>query len=252
MSLCVYTVLRRSEPLGSLVVLDLKCSSFCHAFCTCCMQYLNKGWYHNLFTEVGLIDKTFSFLCLFQMTHWSQARGPENLCEENFTATTLIFIFIRVKQSRKIILMSKFSNRIMITSVAQTLQYFGATSIEVSNKRIFDEVETMTYTLSIYQSKHDWSEGYLELSWKFWPVFDVKYLHCSWGTVTSLRNCSSWIQPKCWYARLQQPALPLKEDQPILQMAIDLFKLLDCRLPLLEGFLGQLLLLLAIHLILSR
>ena len=165
------------QALGLTSRPRLKCSFFCHAFCTCCMQFLNKGWYHNLFTEVlVLLIKHFHFCAFFRWHTDPQKTSVKKISLEQYWFS----IFIPVKQSRKINLISKFSNKIMITSVAQTLQYFGVTSIEVSNKRIFDEVETMTYTLSIYQSKHDWSERYLKFSWKIWPVFDVKYLHCSW------------------------------------------------------------------------
>ena len=42
---CVQPCVEASPWLSSRP--GLKCTSFCHAFCSCCMQCLNKGWYNT-------------------------------------------------------------------------------------------------------------------------------------------------------------------------------------------------------------
>ena len=42
---CVQPCVEASPWLSSRP--GLKCTSFCHAFCSCCLQCLNKGWYNN-------------------------------------------------------------------------------------------------------------------------------------------------------------------------------------------------------------
>ena len=47
MFLCVYSPASK-QALGLTSRPGLKCASFCHAFCSCCLQCLNKGWYNNV------------------------------------------------------------------------------------------------------------------------------------------------------------------------------------------------------------